>query len=516
MADREIKAKLVARNDTAENWRRQNPVLLRGELGVEIDTGKIKYGDGVKAWNDLSYSFPIAEDISLSHIDGMAATTVQEAVAENFQSVVDGKKLLETAVIDKGGTVEKAGSVATFSELRTGIAAISSSAGGYTEQSLPPQIKSLALECADQLLTVRFTGVDAQYLEFADEYWVVHKTGSMPALPSDGCNKIIPAVSGAVEVRLTEGVQNDVENYIRVYVSGKNGLQTSPDASGVIIPSSNFAASALKLGDKIILGNWHDTPQKWIVCRLETDGNITLISEFVQEVLAFDSSEASPHLQGYARYDHSNIFQWANSTAPAGQWYSKKHSADSSPSSTSLNDSSTGKTNPLRPYYSWPGYLNGWQTKDIEALVSTARETSYYYNNANQQVLRIPGKIHLPSSAEMGSKYGAETDEPFELFEAGGSRIKFPTQECVSNTTFLSSAESAYVPKDGVALSYWTRSMSKSSYDTVARSVNGRGSASTNYAYDSIGFVPICTLSAETLMRTCPTNPEYYEVSVAT
>jgi len=43
------------RRDTAANWTAENPTLLAGEIGIESDTGKIKIGDGVTAWNSLSY-----------------------------------------------------------------------------------------------------------------------------------------------------------------------------------------------------------------------------------------------------------------------------------------------------------------------------------------------------------------------------------------------------------------------------------------------------------------------------
>ncbi|MCM3135307.1 phage tail protein [Paenibacillus polysaccharolyticus] len=42
-----------------------------------------------------------------------------------FQSVNDGKRLIETAIIDKGGSVSKTESAATFSELATGVREIS-------------------------------------------------------------------------------------------------------------------------------------------------------------------------------------------------------------------------------------------------------------------------------------------------------------------------------------------------------------------------------------------------------
>ena len=46
MANMEINSKIQLRNDTAANWTTSNPILLKGEMGVEIDTGKFKIGNG--------------------------------------------------------------------------------------------------------------------------------------------------------------------------------------------------------------------------------------------------------------------------------------------------------------------------------------------------------------------------------------------------------------------------------------------------------------------------------------
>lgn len=42
---------------TSAQWTSVNPTLAKGEIGVEIDTGRIKIGDGVTAWNSLPYVF---------------------------------------------------------------------------------------------------------------------------------------------------------------------------------------------------------------------------------------------------------------------------------------------------------------------------------------------------------------------------------------------------------------------------------------------------------------------------
>ena len=47
---------LVCRNDISLNWKIKNPVLKKGELGLEVDTTLMKIGDGSTAWNSLDYS----------------------------------------------------------------------------------------------------------------------------------------------------------------------------------------------------------------------------------------------------------------------------------------------------------------------------------------------------------------------------------------------------------------------------------------------------------------------------
>lgn len=51
-----LNIRIQLRNDTAEKWNTENPVLLKGEMGVETDTGKTKIGNGTAHWKDLKYS----------------------------------------------------------------------------------------------------------------------------------------------------------------------------------------------------------------------------------------------------------------------------------------------------------------------------------------------------------------------------------------------------------------------------------------------------------------------------
>lgn len=56
MTNTTLDVKIQIRNDTKNNWTTQNPVLLKGEMGVETDTRKFKFGDGVSDWKTLEYA----------------------------------------------------------------------------------------------------------------------------------------------------------------------------------------------------------------------------------------------------------------------------------------------------------------------------------------------------------------------------------------------------------------------------------------------------------------------------
>ena len=47
--------RIQVRRGTAAQWTSANPTLAAGEIGLESDTRKIKFGDGSTAWSSLSY-----------------------------------------------------------------------------------------------------------------------------------------------------------------------------------------------------------------------------------------------------------------------------------------------------------------------------------------------------------------------------------------------------------------------------------------------------------------------------
>ena len=70
--ERILDSKIQIRNDTAANWKAANPVLLKGELGIEIDTRKLKIGDGISTWTGLKY---VSDNVLVENTNPTASDT---------------------------------------------------------------------------------------------------------------------------------------------------------------------------------------------------------------------------------------------------------------------------------------------------------------------------------------------------------------------------------------------------------------------------------------------------------
>jgi hypothetical protein len=78
--------KIQIRRDTAANWTTANPVLAQGEPGHEIDTGKVKFGNGIDNWNSLIY-----QDLTGSSWTQTGPGAVTRTVDEKLNDIVSVK-----------------------------------------------------------------------------------------------------------------------------------------------------------------------------------------------------------------------------------------------------------------------------------------------------------------------------------------------------------------------------------------------------------------------------------------
>jgi len=47
--------RIQIRRDTSVRWSTTNPILLEGEMGLDLTLNCLKIGDGVTPWNTLPY-----------------------------------------------------------------------------------------------------------------------------------------------------------------------------------------------------------------------------------------------------------------------------------------------------------------------------------------------------------------------------------------------------------------------------------------------------------------------------
>lgn len=100
--------KIQVRRDTAANWTATNPVLAVGEPGLETDTGKVKYGDGVRNWATLDYSSGVSLASSAppsvgSASTGSATTAARADHSHALPSVIAATSLSLTGNVLVGG-----------------------------------------------------------------------------------------------------------------------------------------------------------------------------------------------------------------------------------------------------------------------------------------------------------------------------------------------------------------------------------------------------------------------------
>lgn len=102
---RTVITKILLRNDTAATWASKNPVLGKGEAGVEVDTGLVKFGDGTSTWSTLKYagytkqSQLVNDDHTVKDADYASIKSKVNGIASGAQvNVIESVKVNGTAL----------------------------------------------------------------------------------------------------------------------------------------------------------------------------------------------------------------------------------------------------------------------------------------------------------------------------------------------------------------------------------------------------------------------------------
>lgn len=247
-------------------------------------------------------------------------------------------------------------------------------------------------------------------------------------------------------------------------------------------------ASTTFLGNSIV----------WLKADSNHDGypsnSTTLITEKIIALRAFDAKEpnnSDSNRQNYGnnKYSVSNIDQWLNSDAGAGNWYTARHDADQAPTTHSTQvDNNT--------YTEDAGFLNGFSETFKNALLDTTLKTVLNTVTDGGSYESMTRKIFFASTTEVGlaNENSIAEGSILSLFSenTNACRIAYLSSECAVDSDYSVTAGNAW---------YWWLRTPYSSYSCYVRSVYSNGALGDNTAFSGHrGVRPLCNLSSDTLV----------------
>lgn len=107
--------KTTAFLDSAQNWKTNNPILEKGQIALEEDTGFVKIGDGINTWNFLSYIKDAKLDTKLDK-NG----TAQKAIKDELNNKIDETYIKKISVDGSTLTFTKGNNISSSITLQNG------------------------------------------------------------------------------------------------------------------------------------------------------------------------------------------------------------------------------------------------------------------------------------------------------------------------------------------------------------------------------------------------------------
>ena len=187
---------------------------------------------------------------------------------------------------------------------------------------------------------------------------------------------------------------------------------------------------------------------------------------------------------GNNRYIYSNLRQWLNSDAAAGQWYTAQHSADAPPSSGNVWDG-------YNPYNTIAGFLNGFTANERAALLATTITVGKSSTDGGGTETCVD-KVFPLSCTEVNLSGDHVCGSKLAIFSDNSSRIATVSASAAANSNYDVDANQAWY--------YWLR-------DAYAGSAHGArfvwygGTLNRIDAYiGGGGLRPACNLSSDLLV----------------
>lgn len=261
----------------------------------------------------------------------------------------------------------------------------------------------------------------------------------------------------------------------------------------------------LGLGDLVKFGRYFDSEIIWEVADKNhsgfPSGSITLVSKYILMVGDFDAAEPNnPDSQrkqyGNNDYTVSNVRQWLNSSAQAGQWYTPQHTYDQAPNSSNVAT--------YNQYANRKGFLADFTAAERALLLNTSRVIACYSGNGTT----CTDKVFLPTITEYGASSQTNDGSALALYTSNTLRKKYPTQMCVNNNDYSSTFKRVTNSEIYLTATSWSTG---SSY-LIAVSSTGSNISQLRSNAGVHGICPACNLPSSTLLSLTTDSDGCYTV----
>ena len=269
--------------------------------------------------------------------------------------------------------------------------------------------------------------------------------------------------------------------------------------------------STLAVGAKVrdLLSKYYGVPVGFQIADKNHAGypanSTTLAAEKILCLKAFDARESGGNSDrqdyGNNRYSLANIRQWLNKSGT--NWYQAQHSYDRAPGSSYV-------WNGYNAYDTEAGFKTGFSPQFLAAILPTTLTVAKPTTDGGGSET-VTDDFFLPSKQEvgLGSENGIAEGSLLALFNSNNSsRLRTCTPQAIANSNYTNNPSSA-------ANWIWRLRSPNSGYAYSVRSVNSDGSE-INYIHyaslGSVGVLPLCNLSSDTLVSDEPDSEGYYTI----
>ncbi len=261
----ELTTRILLRTDTTARWTEFDPVLLKGEVAITLDTdqpAKIKIGDGTSKWSETAYVVDVETLVNTlivnSTLLGKMEEVAENAVAEGLATV--GGAVYQVTSLDEITATPKKGDVAivskTISDGKVELTAYVYDTTASDWVAMDGNYDAKNIYFADDLVftkevgTVTIPDSGSQTYEAAGKNLYEVLSGIFAQEDSADLRETNPSLAVTTATQYVEIGSTVTPTYETSFEDGK--YKYGPEPTGVTVVDGSYSVSNNKTDEKVL------------------------------------------------------------------------------------------------------------------------------------------------------------------------------------------------------------------------------------------------------------------------